>query len=130
MSPYSWMDHTGELELAVEAGSAEAVFAEAAAALGELFGRAEGEPATELVELRDGDRSSLLVDFLQELVYLSETRGFVPEGADVTLDESRLSATVRGHRGETRPLVKAATYHGLSFTEEDGVWRARVVLDV
>jgi len=127
---YRWVDHTGELELAVEAGSAEAVFAEAAAALGELVGEARGEPATEEVDLPGGERPILLVDFLQELVYLSEARGFVPEGADVTLEESGVRARVRGHRGETRPLVKAVTYHRLAFAEKDGVWRARVVLDV
>ena len=61
----------------------------------------------------------------------AETEGFVPERAgELELDDGVLRATVRGHRGEPRHLVKAVTLHRLLFEPEGDGWRARVVLDV
>jgi SHS2 domain-containing protein len=127
---YRWADHTAELELHVEAATPEEVFAEAARALGELVGAGPGEPVEHVVQLTAQDLATLLVDFLDELVYLSETKAFVPENADIALDGTQLRAALRGRHAETSPLVKAVTYHGLVFARQDGVWNARVILDV
>jgi SHS2 domain-containing protein len=67
---------------------------------------------------------------LDELLYLAETEGLVPESADLALSGFELSGLVRGRRGEPRPLVKAVTLHRLRFRAENGIWRGRVVLDV
>jgi SHS2 domain-containing protein len=74
--------------------------------------------------------SALLATWLDELVFLAETEGLVPERADLALEGLELSALVRGRRGDPRPLVKAVTLHRLRLKHEDGVWRGRVVLDV
>lgn len=129
---WRWVDHTAELELHVEAPTAERVFAEAAAALGELLaGPEDGEPASHELELASRDLPTLLADWLEELVELADVEDFVPERVTaLALDGPTLRATVEGHRGEARPLVKAVTYHGLGLEHKTGVWRARVVLDV
>ena len=41
-----------------------------------------------------------------------------------------VSLSLDGRVTGLQPIVKAATYHGLEFREEDGAWQARVVLDV
>ena len=46
------------------------------------------------------------------------------------LSEGLLRATVSGHVGDVRHLVKAVTLHRLLFAPEGKGWRARVVLDV
>jgi SHS2 domain-containing protein len=130
---YQWVDHTSELELAVEASSEAAVFVEALAAFRELLGdegqRGEIEHHELMVASRD--RSTLFADFLAELVFLAETEDFVPERVStLAIEPTRLRAVVEGRRGEPRHLVKAVTYHGLEFANVDGRWRARVVLDV
>jgi protein archease len=127
---YRWVEHTSELELHIEASSAELVFREAMTALAELLGPGSGERGEHELALNDPDRASLLARWLDELVYLAETEGFVPEDADVALDATRLTATVRGRTGGPGPLVKAVTYHQLLFEQDDRSWRARVVLDV
>ena len=129
---YRWADHTGELELHVEAESVEAVFAEALAAFGELAeGEGGGEAASHAVALEAPDPATLLADWLSELVFLADVHGFVPEQARaLRVSGSALRATVEGRRGNPSPLVKAVTYHGLELRREDDVWRARVVLDV
>jgi protein archease len=127
---YRWSDHTSELELQIEAASEEEVFAEALAAFGELAGpRAGDERRT--IELEADDRGLLLVDWLNELVYLADSDGFVPAAVDeLRLADGRLTATVSGRTAQPRPLVKAVSLHGLRYARETDGWEARVVLDV
>jgi len=131
---YRFVEHTAELGLELAAPTAEGVFEEALAAFRELSGgagAADGEPAAVEVELAAPDRALLLVDWLNELVFLAETEGLVPEAAaDLTLAGGRLRASVRGRRGSPRPLVKAVTLSGLRFEREGDGWRAEVVVDV
>ena len=127
---YRFVDHTAELELELEADSAEGVLEDALRAFAELAGEAGGEALEQRVVVEAGDLPALLAAWLEELVFLSETEGFVPEAADLSLTGLELSALLRGHRGEPRPLVKAVTLHRLRFRPENGVWCGRVVLDV
>jgi SHS2 domain-containing protein len=131
---YRWVDHTSELELHVEADSEAEVYGEATRALGELLGGDEltqGEREARELEVAAPDRPALLAAWLEELVFLAESERIVPDGAEpAELSETRVRGVVRGRRGDPRPLVKAVTYHRLSFEPADGAWRATVVLDV
>jgi SHS2 domain-containing protein len=129
---FRWVDHTSELELEIEAPSEEAVFEEALTALAELSGTAGGRAVTREIEVEADDRALLLVEWLSELVYLSETEELIPERVvSLELADRRLRATVEGRRGEPRHLVKAVTLHRLELRRDAKLgWRARVVLDV
>jgi SHS2 domain-containing protein len=132
---FRWAEHTGELELEIEADSEHGVYAEAVRAMGDLLSdedRPRGEPATRRVTVAARDRARLLVELLAELAYLAERDGFVPEAFEppTRVASAELDATVRGRLGDPPDLVKAATYHRLCFEPDDGGWRARVVLDV
>ena len=130
---YTWAEHTGEMELHVEAATLEEVFADALEAFAELTGDppGSGEPAAHDVALDADDLPSLLAAWLEELVFLGETDGFVPRHASgLVVKDVRLAARIEGIRGRPSPLVKAVTYHDLKLAKEADVWRARVVLDV
>jgi SHS2 domain-containing protein len=127
---YRFVDHTSELEIEIEAESAEHALEEALRAFAELVGPAQGEELERRVVVEATDLSALLAAWLEELVFLAETEGLVPESADLALSGFELSGLVRGRRGEPRPLVKAVTLHRLRLRREDGVWRGRVVVDV
>lgn len=129
---YEWAEHTGELELLIEADGEGGVFAEALTAYRELAG-GEGEDEEMVVEigLNGVDRADLLAQWLDELVYLADTRGFVPERIlAIEVWPDALRATVAGRVGSPSPLVKAVTYHDLAFGFDGSRWHARVVLDV
>lgn len=131
--PHRWLDHTGEMELAIEAASPREVFAEALGALGELIGEetAAGEPRIRQVSVSAPDLPTLLVEWLNELVYLSETEDFLSERVlEMRLGERSLEARVAGRPAPPQALVKAATYNRLKLEPENGAWRANVVLDV
>lgn len=127
---FRFVEHTAELEIELEADSPEGVLEEARRAFEELAGTGDGEPVERAVALEASDVPALLVAWLDELVFLADTEGVVAESAELAVAGPRLTGTVRGRRGEPRPLVKAVTLHRLRFRAEDGVWRARVVLDV
>jgi SHS2 domain-containing protein len=129
------VEHTAELELRLEAPAEEAIFEEALVALGELLGErssgAAGEPARHEVSASAPDRATLLAEWLSELVFLAETERFIPARLDaLELADDQLDARVSGTRASPPHLVKAVTYHRLEMDQEDGTWRARVVLDV
>jgi SHS2 domain-containing protein len=131
---YRWVEHTGELELEIEAPDEPAVFSEGFAAMRELLageGEASGEALSRAVELAGSDRAALLADWLAELAILGETEGLVPGRLrGLELGDDGLSATVDGREGAPSHLVKGATYHRLAFERSGAGWFARVVLDV
>jgi SHS2 domain-containing protein len=128
---YRWVEHTAEVQMEIEAPTEEAVFADALHALGELLVDDDGEEVWREVAVDGRERARLLVEWLDELVFLAETEGLVPEDvARIELSDRGLVAVVRCRRGTPRHLVKGATYHQLAFEPSDSGIRARVVLDV
>ncbi len=130
--PFRWVEHTGELEVELEADSERGLFVAGFEALRELLTGEESAARLEIpVELTNADRAALLADWLGELAFLGETRGLVPGRlAELALRPGGLRATVEGSAGWPPHLVKGATYHRLRFERDDGRWLARVVLDV
>ena len=130
---YRWIEHTAEVEMEIDAATEEAVFAEALAAFAELVG-GDGEDDDRVsrgLVLAEVDRPTLLVLWLDELVFLVETEDLVPEAVEgLTLEDGGLHATLHCRRGTPRHLVKGVTYHRLTFESSDGGYRATVVLDV
>lgn len=127
---YRFVEHTAELELELEAGSAEGVLTEALRAFAELAGTGTGEPVERKIELEAADAPTLLAAWLDELLFLADTERLLPVDAELAVTGNRLAGTLRLREGEPRPLVKAVTLHRLGFGRENGVWRGRVVLDV
>jgi protein archease len=129
---YRWVEHTGELELEIEAASEQEIFEDGFAAMRELLAGEAVEPLPPTrVALESSDHAALLAEWLAELAYLAERDGLVPTRlASLELDELGLVAVVEGARGEPPPLVKAATYHRLALERSGSGWRATVVLDV
>lgn len=126
-------EHVGELRVSIEASTLEGIFAEAARVVARECGAAHGAAGDWLrVELVAADDATLLVDWMNELIGLSELEGRALD--EVRFEELR-SGAIRAHvRGPgvsewTSPL-KAATYHGLRLERTGGGWRATVLLDV
>ena len=128
---YEWRSHTADIELRVLAPSENGVLADAADAFGRYVELdRDGEPARHELDLEAPDRGSLLVALLEELIFLTDTEGFVPDRSELCVDGGRLSGVLDGRRTRIDPIVKAATYHGLRFERNGDVWDARIVLDV
>jgi len=132
---HSFEEHTGEVLLKITAPTLPQLFEEAGRALAELMAEQwTGDPAaaTELVVVRAPDREALLVEWLNELVFRSETRERVYPYLRVTgITDRELQAQIRGAVPNLlRTAVKAATYHRLQIAPSTDGYTATVVLDV
>ncbi len=80
------------------------------------------------------DPQDRLVQWLNEIVVAAVNDGFLFASADIALEGATgLSATIRGEPDAGARVVaelKSATYHALELAQQDGQWRARVVIDV
>jgi SHS2 domain-containing protein len=134
---YRWVEHTSELELELKAASERELLSESLEALRELLdpepagSGADAPPERRSVKATAPDRPALLAAWLEELLFLAESSGFIPVLAEeLSLDHQQLTATVAGRLGRPRPLVKAVTYHRLEFEPAERGYRGRVVFDV
>jgi SHS2 domain-containing protein len=134
LTSHAFEDHTGEVRLRVRAPSLEALFAEAARGLAELMGGGEIDPRSEAdrIEVRARDREALLVGFLNELIFRSETLERVYREVHIEhLSADQLIATAKGcPLARQGTPVKAATYHELVISEDAQGYAARIVFDV
>jgi SHS2 domain-containing protein len=141
-SSHELVEHTSEAALRIRAPSLVELFAEAGRALAELqLGPAAGEPSGgwRWIELNAHDCSALLVDWMNELLFIGETERWIAleiETISVTADAAdpsrlKLLARARGVLVESAPSrVKAATLHGLSIADGPHGLEATVILDV
>lgn len=132
---HRWVDHTSEVQLQVGAESLSGLAAEAGRALGLLLLRsAPAEPAgtARTLEVSSVDREALLVDWLNEILFVAETAMWVPVDFEILESSAtHLKAVARGVQVEEPPaMVKAATFHGLKVEEADGGLQAEVIFDV
>lgn len=134
---HSFVDHVGEVRVRLEAPSLPELFVEAGRALAELVAPEGGararSRASEEVVVRASDRDALLVEWLDELIFRSETAKRVyPELSVESVSEHEVRAHIRGVEIEDlRTPVKAATLHDLHIEERpEGGYAASVVLDV
>ena len=133
---HEFLEHTGEVQLRAVAPDLAGVLAEAGRALAELELRQSPLPPPEgpwkTVEVHAADRAALLVDWLNELLYLAEVERWIPVAFEVVGADDRLvRARVGGVPVERSPaLVKAATLHGVRVDPIAGGMEADVILDI
>jgi SHS2 domain-containing protein len=138
---YRFIDHTADVAADLDGNTPGELFSSAAQALTDTITALERvQPSVpQSITLEAPTLEDLLVDWLNELLYLFEVQNVLVSESDVTLGQRdgrwALSATARGEpfdpsRHPSRVLVKSATYHGLHVTHEDGTWRATIVFDI
>lgn len=128
------IEHTADRAFRAHGRDLRELFLNAARGLLAVEGAAaDASPTTERAVTVDGiDRESLLVNWLNELLYLQERHGESYSGIRIAeLSERRLAATVAGAAASTRSRkIKAVTFHGLQVTQGDEGWQATIVVDV
>ena len=136
MKRYETFNHTADLGIRVFGQSCEEVFANAAYALFDLLTDLNGvrENLSYEFRLEAADREELLVRWLSELLFLSESYLF-KNFSFSHLDQTSLQAEARGEtfdpsRHKFKMEIKAVTYHQVELKEKDGRWETRVIFDL
>jgi SHS2 domain-containing protein len=131
------LEHTADVGLRLTGDSPEEILEAAAEGLAALQGAwFPGEGEDHRVEVSASDLPGLLAAWLDELIYLQESRDAVVGGVTVRrVEDGRAEAVVRlaprGDRDLESVGVKAATLHRIRFDREpNGSLSADVYLDV
>lgn len=127
------IQHTADWALKVWAPNLPLLFAQAAEGMYWLMETSlASEPRTvRTIEVEGADAESLLVAFLSELLYLSESAGLGFNQFEVTINENHLRALARGAPVQTQKKeIKAVTYHNLAVRREEKIYTVTIVFDV
>jgi SHS2 domain-containing protein len=130
-------DHTADVGVRGWGPHLPAAFAQAACGLSSLLVPLDAvrETTARALAVEAGDPESLLVAWLDELLFVFETEGLVGSRFEVALPTpTTLTATVHGepfdpHRHRGGVVVKAATYHQVAV-EPGPPARVQVILDI
>lgn len=131
------LEHTADIGLRLTGASLEGILEAAAEGLATLQGAwFPGEGLDVPIEVSATDLPGLLVRWLDEVLYLLESRDAVLGGVTVRdVDGGRAVGTVslgpRGDRDLESTGIKATTFHRIRLEREpNGTWSADVYLDV
>ena len=128
------IEHTADWAYRVRGKNLGELFIQAAWGLYALVEMqlAPAPQTTRLIQLKGIDRESLLVAWLNELLYFHESEGLGFEGLEIEhLDEISLKAKVTGAPTQQwLKDIKAVTYHNLAIRETESGWEVTLVLDV
>src|SRR3972149_1508125 len=128
------IEHTADWAIRVLAQDLPELFAAAARGMfGLLTDLSEVSPEHSFeIELRAIDTETLLIDWLNELLYLAEEHDLVfTDFAIHELSDTHLRASARGGRpAELFKAIKAATFNNLSINRIADGLQAEVVFDV
>jgi SHS2 domain-containing protein len=129
------IDHTADLALEIWAPTEVELLAEAARAVVAIMteGRAVDGDAVRELELDPVDAEDRLVQWVNEIIYLAVTEGFVVADCELDLQSYALRAKVRGQPDASDRIageLKSATYHDLALEQRENGWWARLVIDV
>jgi SHS2 domain-containing protein len=129
------IEHTADRAMQVWADSFAGLCEQAAAGMFALMAGGDlsaiGVGSQRCVALEAGDAESALIGWLNELLFLRETRRELYRRFAVSWDGSRLLGQCAGGPGSpTHGVIKAATFHDLHVrVDAAGVWRATIVFD-
>ncbi len=136
MKRYEQVDVSGDVGLRVWGKGLDELFENAGLGTSDLITDIStiNEKERKEIHIESDTIESLLVQWLNELIYLFDVDGFIGKRFNVEIKDNVLQAEVRGNNfdpdiNERRLLLKAATYHDLSLKKND-LWEAIVIFDI
>jgi SHS2 domain-containing protein len=132
------LEHPADIGFRVCAPTLPALYGQAALAMLSIAGDpTAAEPRHEYpIAVESADRESLMVDWLNEILYYFDGRLIAFRDFRVeSWRDARIEAVGLGEprdpvRHRAHLIVKAVTYHQLRIEERDGQWIAEVFVDI
>ncbi len=135
---YRLIDHTADLGIEVYGEGLQELFSNAGFALFDIItdiSRVK-ETTKRVITIEGSDLEQLIVNWLNELLYLHEVEGLLFKRFEVQeMTDKNLKALIAGERYDPNKhiietAVKAATYHQLQVVQENNRWRAVIIIDL
>lgn len=134
MDAFKEVEHTADWAYRARGRDLRELFVNAALGMFYMEGADENTSptVTREVEVEGFDRETLLVNWLNELLYLQEQQGEQYLRFEILqLSDQQLGARVYGTpQGNVNKLIKAVTFHDLHIQHGPEGWEATIVVDV
>jgi SHS2 domain-containing protein len=135
---FEFIDHTADIGILAYGADMKQVFANAARGLFSIITNLDNVTSTKKLDIRVTvpDREALLINWLNELIYLFEVKEMLFNSFEITaITDTELRARAYGEKiklakHELKTQVKAATYHMLKIEQNEDGYRAQVIFDV
>lgn len=134
---FQFIDHTADVGILATAPTLEGLFEVAALALTELITSVDSlsHRVEHQVRLQEDEIETLLVSWLQEILYVLDTKGLIFGRFQVNLRDLSLEATAWGEPFDPevhtiKTEIKAVTYHQLEVVKGEEGWQAQVIVDL
>ncbi len=137
---YETIDHTADIGVRVGAPNLRDLFVSCASALADISVDILKNqiPSIDVpIFIEAPCLEELLVKWLQEILFVSETRRLVLSSFWIDeIDERHLIGSAKGAKYDTvrhrqKLLVKGVTYHNIDVSKHgDGSWSAKIIFDV
>jgi SHS2 domain-containing protein len=132
------IDATADLGIIAYGENLKNLFSNAAEGLMSLMADTESITESESININitAKDREGLLVKWLNEIIFLKDTKGFLCKRFSINyLNNNNLKADIHGEiydpeRHQLLSGVKAATYHNLKIEKVRETWQVRIIFDV
>jgi SHS2 domain-containing protein len=135
--PFEVIEHTADIGIIARGSDLPALFSNAASGMLSLLIEADTlrQDVTREVSLEAGDMETLLVQWLNELLYIIYTEKLALFKFDILIKGKGLFACCVGQEIELsshmfKREIKAATYHDLRIVEQDGEYSAQIIFDI
>jgi SHS2 domain-containing protein len=135
---FEFIDHTADIGITAYGADMKQIFANAARGLFSIITNLDNVASTKKLDIQviAPDREALLLQWLNELIYLFETRKMLFSRFEITvITDTELKAKAFGEKinlkkHELKTQVKATTYHMLKIEQNELGWTAQVIFDV
>ncbi len=132
------IDHTADIGIVSYGADIKQVFSNASLGLFSLITELDGikENLHREIKISSQDVESLLVEWLNELIYIFDVEHIVFKRFEFDdIDDSKLKARCFGDKinpkqQKIKREVKAATYHMIAINKENNGYKAQVIFDI
>jgi SHS2 domain-containing protein len=126
------IDHTADLQIIAYGKTLEELFTNAGKGMYQVISARPGgaEEKSRSVILKENDPETLLVAYLEELLFLAD-HGLMTLNPRLNISLTELNGDIPLYSIlDIKTEIKAVTYHEMEIVEEDEVYRTKITFDV
>jgi len=130
------LEHTADVLMRVRGATINEIFADAGRAMFRvMYGPCEDRGVERRLSLEADNLESLLIDYLSELLFITEVENTVFCTFDIDIWGTGLSAVLRGEpfdpaRHSEGTIVKGISYFGLEIVKEEEGYVVEIIFDI
>jgi len=132
------LEHTADIGISVRGKTLEELFENASYGMFSILVENLNEvlPLKKLnVSIQGIDKESLLINYLNELLYIYSTKKIVFSKFKIKINKNKLKSIIFGEKFNSKKHIiyneiKAATYHNLKIKQYNNMFSTQIIFDV